>query len=50
MTISGILTATFSYLFAGLSHGDVGYGGTMVTSFSSFNYIYFIYYFFKTVK
>lgn len=33
MAISGILTATFSYLFfAGLSHGDAGYGGTMVTS------------------
>ena len=33
MVISGVLTATFSYLFfAGLAHGEAGYGGTMVTS------------------
>jgi drug/metabolite transporter (DMT)-like permease len=30
---AGILTSLFNYLFfAGLSHGDAGYGGTMVTS------------------
>lgn len=33
MVISGILTALFSYFFfAGLVHGEAGYGGTMVTS------------------
>lgn len=33
MFIAGVLSAAFSYLFfAGLSHGDAGYGGTMVTS------------------
>jgi drug/metabolite transporter (DMT)-like permease len=33
MVIAGILTSLFNYLFfAGLSHGDAGYGGTMVTS------------------
>ncbi|WP_295053734.1 DMT family transporter [Sulfuricurvum sp.] len=33
MTIAGVLTSLFNYLFfAGLSHGDAGYGGTMVTS------------------
>jgi drug/metabolite transporter (DMT)-like permease len=33
MVISGILTALFSYFFfAGLAHGEAGYGGTMVTS------------------
>jgi len=31
--IAGVLSALFSYLFfAGLAHGDAGYGGTMVTS------------------
>lgn len=35
MIIAGLLSAAFSYLFfAGLSHGDAGYGGTMVTSLS----------------
>ena len=30
---AGILSAVFNYLFfAGLSHGQAGYGGTMVTS------------------
>lgn len=33
MILAGILSALFSYLFfAGLSHGEAGYGGTMVTS------------------
>jgi drug/metabolite transporter (DMT)-like permease len=33
MIAGGILSALFSYLFfAGLSHGEAGYGGTMVTS------------------
>lgn len=33
MMIAGVLTSLFNYLFfAGLSHGDAGYGGTMVTS------------------
>lgn len=33
MAASGVLTSLFNYLFfAGLSHGDAGYGGTMVTS------------------
>lgn len=33
MVIAGVLTSLFNYLFfAGLSHGDAGYGGTMVTS------------------
>jgi drug/metabolite transporter (DMT)-like permease len=33
MMIAGTLTSLFNYLFfAGLSHGDAGYGGTMVTS------------------
>lgn len=32
---AGILTSLFNYLFfAGLSHGQAGYGGTMVTSLS----------------
>lgn len=34
MILAGLLSALFSYLFfAGLSHGDAGYGGTMFTSF-----------------
>lgn len=33
MVIAGALTSLFNYLFfAGLSHGQAGYGGTMVTS------------------
>ncbi len=33
MLAAGVLTSVFNYLFfAGLSHGDAGYGGTMVTS------------------
>ncbi|MGA9047230.1 DMT family transporter [Sulfuricurvum sp.] len=33
MIAAGVLTSLFNYLFfAGLSHGDAGYGGTMVTS------------------
>lgn len=33
MIAAGLLSAVFSYLFfAGLSHGEAGYGGTMVTS------------------
>ena len=33
MVLAGVLTSLFNYLFfAGLSHGDAGYGGTMVTS------------------
>lgn len=33
MIIAGLLISLFNYLFfAGLSHGDAGYGGTMVTS------------------
>ncbi|RXK00511.1 EamA family transporter [Arcobacter sp. CECT 8986] len=33
MILAGILSATFNYLFfIGLSHGQAGYGGTMVTS------------------
>lgn len=33
MIIAGLLSSLFSYLFfAGLSHGQAGYGGTMVTS------------------
>lgn len=33
MVIAGVLTSLFNYLFfAGLSHGNAGYGGTMVTS------------------
>lgn len=33
MLAAGVLTALFNYLFfAGLSHGQAGYGGTMVTS------------------
>lgn len=33
MVAAGVLTSLFNYLFfAGLSHGDAGYGGTMVTS------------------
>jgi drug/metabolite transporter (DMT)-like permease len=33
MIVAGALSALFSYLFfAGLSHGEAGYGGTMVTS------------------
>lgn len=33
MIAGGVLSALFSYLFfAGLSHGEAGYGGTMVTS------------------
>lgn len=35
MLASGVLTSIFNYLFfAGLSHGDAGYGGTMVTALS----------------
>lgn len=35
MIIAGLLSAAFSYLFfAGLAHGEAGYGGTMVTSLS----------------
>lgn len=35
MIIAGLLSALFSNLFfAGLAHGDAGYGGTMVTSLS----------------
>jgi len=35
MILAGLLSAAFSYLFfAGLSHGEAGYGGTMVTSLS----------------
>lgn len=35
MILAGILSALFSYLFfAGLSHGEAGYGGSMVTSLS----------------
>ncbi|MDD2652870.1 MAG: DMT family transporter [Sulfurimonas sp.] len=33
MLLAGVLTSLFNYLFfAGLSHGDAGYGGTIVTS------------------
>ncbi|WP_375723696.1 DMT family transporter [Arcobacter sp. KX21116] len=33
MLLAGLLSAAFSYLFfAGLAHGEAGYGGTMVTS------------------
>jgi len=33
MLVAGILTSLFNYFFfAGLSHGQAGYGGTMVTS------------------
>jgi len=33
MILAGLLSAAFSYLFfAGLAHGDAGYGGTIVTS------------------
>jgi drug/metabolite transporter (DMT)-like permease len=33
MLLAGLLSAAFSYLFfAGLAHGQAGYGGTMVTS------------------
>jgi len=33
MVLGGLLSALFSYLFfAGLAHGEAGYGGTMVTS------------------
>jgi len=33
MLIAGLLTSVFNYLFfAGLSHGQAGYGGTMVTA------------------
>lgn len=33
MLLAGALTSLFNYLFfAGLSHGEAGYGGTMVTS------------------
>lgn len=33
MLVGGVLTSLFNYLFfAGLSHGQAGYGGTMVTS------------------
>ncbi|RYA22544.1 EamA/RhaT family transporter [Malaciobacter halophilus] len=33
IVLGGLLSALFSYLFfAGLSHGDAGYGGTMFTS------------------
>jgi len=41
MLAAGVLTSVFNYLFfAGLSHGDAGYGGTMVTSLSPiFTYI-----------
>lgn len=35
MLASGLLTSLFNYLFfAGLSHGQAGYGGTMVTALS----------------
>lgn len=35
MFLAGVLTSLFNYLFfAGLSHGDAGYGGTIVTSLS----------------
>jgi len=35
MFASGLLTSLFNYLFfAGLSHGQAGYGGTMVTALS----------------
>lgn len=35
MVLAGALTSLFNYLFfAGLSHGDAGYGGTIVTSLS----------------
>ncbi|MDQ1264830.1 MAG: hypothetical protein QG559_1831, partial [Campylobacterota bacterium] len=35
MVASGVLTSLFNYLFfAGLSHGQAGYGGTMVTALS----------------
>jgi len=35
MVGAGILTSLFNYLFfAGLSHGEAGYGGTMVTALS----------------
>lgn len=35
MVASGALTSLFNYLFfAGLSHGQAGYGGTMVTALS----------------
>lgn len=35
MLAAGLLTALFNYLFfAGLAHGQAGYGGTMVTSLS----------------
>lgn len=35
MAASGLLTSLFNYLFfAGLSHGQAGYGGTMVTALS----------------
>ncbi|MFA5233433.1 MAG: DMT family transporter [Sulfurimonas sp.] len=35
MLLAGALTSLFNYLFfAGLSHGEAGYGGTMVTALS----------------
>jgi drug/metabolite transporter (DMT)-like permease len=35
MVIAGLLISLFNYLFfAGLSHGEAGYGGTMVTAIS----------------
>jgi drug/metabolite transporter (DMT)-like permease len=35
MVAAGLLTALFNYLFfAGLTHGEAGYGGTMVTALS----------------
>jgi len=41
MLLSGMLTSLFNYLFfAGLSHGQAGYGGTMVTALSPlFTYV-----------
>ncbi len=41
MVASGALTSLFNYLFfAGLSHGQAGYGGTMVTALSPlFTYV-----------
>jgi drug/metabolite transporter (DMT)-like permease len=41
MLASGVLTSIFNYLFfAGLSHGQAGYGGTMVTALSPlFTYV-----------
>ncbi|MDQ1268654.1 MAG: hypothetical protein QG560_1297, partial [Campylobacterota bacterium] len=41
MIASGVLTSLFNYLFfAGLSHGQAGYGGTMVTALSPlFTYV-----------